>query len=203
MSPFLVAIVGLAKAWIYMNGVLCYTVAKQLRILGLHRAASQEIVVNVYRLLDEAIKQPRTKRKYTFLPLYYSHDIVSCLCTYAKHTEVGSASWLVVFNPSTGKIITAKLLESTDKIFVRNNDNFLYYGTNSNGKWVMRGFDLVDGTWLNQTSDIPAEIGSGVDSTVSFGIFNGFFYGVSNQTSLEAVVVDWVSYYTCFRFPLT
>ncbi|KXX73856.1 hypothetical protein MMYC01_209701 [Madurella mycetomatis] len=209
VSPYLVAIVGHADAWIYVNGVLCYIRGRQIRILDLHRAARHEMVVSICKLLDVAIKEPSPNRKYRLQLLYYAHDIVSCLYSHPKHAQPGCASWLLVFNPRTGKIITTEPLRSTFKIFVRNNDKFLYYGTNSEmgrdgyRRWVIRGFDLTEGEWLDQKLDIAAVIGSDIGSTVSFEIFDGYFYGISNQTSLEIEEVDWVSYYTCFRFPLT
>lgn len=209
MSPYLVAIVGFADAWIYADGLLCYIRGRQLRALNLHRPDSHEAVVSIRKLLDAAIKEPRAGRKYRFQLLHCSHGIVSCLYAHAKQAEAGIASWLVVFKPWAGEIVAVEPLESTYKIFVRNNDKFLYYGTNSaigrDGyrRWVIRGLDLLDRTWLDQRLDIAAVMGSDIDSTVSFGIFDGYFYGVSNQTTLEIEEVDWVSYYTCFRFPLT
>ncbi|GAB1313863.1 hypothetical protein MFIFM68171_04073 [Madurella fahalii] len=209
VSPYLVAIVGRADAWIYVNGLLCYIRDRQIRILDLHHAASHEMVVSIRTLLDEAIEEPRANRKYRLQLLYCAHDIVSCLYSHAKHAQPGCASWLLVFNPRTGEIITTEPLASTFKIFVRNNDKFLYYGTNSEmgrdgyRRWVIRGFDLTERTWLDQKLDIAAVIGSEIGSTVSFDIFDNYFYGVSNQTSLEIEEIDWISYYTCFRFPLT
>src|SRR5690606_18346712 len=123
-----VAIVGHADAWIYVNGMLCYIRGRQIRILDLHRAARHEMVVSIGQLLDVAIKEPSPNRKYRLQLLHCAHDIVSCLYSHPKHPQPGFASWLLVFNPRTGKVITTEPLRSTFKIFVRNNDKFLYYG---------------------------------------------------------------------------
>jgi hypothetical protein len=212
VSPYLVAIVAFADTWLYENGVLCYVRGSQLRILDLHRSATDEVLVDIRKLVDKAIEEPRTSPRYRFQLLYCANGIVSCLYTHATHAthgRVGYKNWIVVFDPRAGHIITVQRLESTSHIFVRNNHQFLYYGTHSErggdgyNRWVIIAFDLTTRAWLNQRLDFPAVIGSDIGSTVCFEIFDGYFYGLSNQTCLEVEEVDWVSYYTCFRFPLS
>lgn len=201
-------VVGFAETWLYENGVLCYIHGRQLRILDLHRSSAREIVVDTRRLLDQAIEEPRTNCRYRLKLLYFADDIISGLYTHTRNGEVSCSHWLVVFNPRAGQIITTLPLESTAEIFVRNNHQFLYYGTNSEvgrdgyNRWVIHGFDLAARLWFDHPLEYPAVIGSEIGSTVCFEIFDGYFYGVSNQTCLEVEEIDWVSYYTCFRFPL-
>ncbi|KAK3943432.1 hypothetical protein QBC46DRAFT_338685 [Diplogelasinospora grovesii] len=126
VSPYLAAIVAVAETWLFENGVLCYIHDRQLRILDLHHSVRSEIVVNIRRLLNEAIMESQASLTYKFQLLYYAHDIVSCLYTHLKPER---ASWLVVFNARENRILTAPRLASGHKIFVRNNDKFLYYGT--------------------------------------------------------------------------
>ncbi|KAK3373446.1 hypothetical protein B0T24DRAFT_261264 [Lasiosphaeria ovina] len=204
VSPYLVAIVAVAESWIYEHGVLCYIHDRQLRILDLHRAQSQEMVISIRKLLDEAIPESWTSRKYKFQLLYFAHDLASCVYTHAKPDQV---SWLVVFNPRDHRLVTTRRLDSAFKIFVRNDDKFLYYGTHSElgpdgyRRWVIRAFDIGASAWLEQRLDLPDMVGSDIGSTVCFDIFDGFFYGLANQTGFEVEEVDWTSYYTCFRFP--
>lgn len=61
---------------------------RQLRILDLHRPARTEIVVNVWRLLDEAIFESREIVEYEFRLLYCSQDIISCLYTYEMPNRI-------------------------------------------------------------------------------------------------------------------
>jgi len=205
VSPYLVAIVAVAESWIYENGVLCHIQDRQLRILDLHRSQSSEIVVDIRKLLDDAIQESHGLRKYKFQPLYFAHNVVTCLYT---HRKLAQASWLVVFDVQKRQILTTHQLGSTLKIFARNNDKFLCYGvflpTGREGvrRWAIGGYDLATDTWLKQKLDLPEFIGSDIGSTISFEIFDNFLYGVSNQTALEAEELDWMSYYTCFRIPL-
>ncbi|KAK0745341.1 hypothetical protein B0T21DRAFT_281679 [Apiosordaria backusii] len=208
ISPYLVRVVAHAETWLYENGVLCYIRKREMRILDLHRSATDEIVINIRALLYVAIAESRTTRRYKVRLLYYAHDIVSCLYTHAKpnHDQV---SWLLAFNVRTGQLVTVRQVASTAKIFVRNDNNFLYYGTNSEiGRdlyryWVIYGFDLRARRWLSDKLEIPVVMGVDVGSTVCFEIFDGWFYGISNQAALEVEEIDWISHYTCFRFPVT
>ncbi|KAK5661274.1 hypothetical protein OQA88_11168 [Cercophora sp. LCS_1] len=205
-NPYLALILAVADSWLYVNGSLCHIRDRELRILDLHKSPSNEIVVDIRRMLDRALPESRKSTKYKFQPLYYSHGLLSCLYTHAMPIQT---SWLVVFNPGEHRIVTTHRLDSAFKIFVRNDENFLCYGAyapfGGEGvrRWMAGGYNLVSGKWLNHTLDFPLSIGSDIGSTISFEIFDGFFYCVSSQTSLEAEEKDWMSYYTCFRFPLT
>lgn len=208
MSPYLVAVVAFAHDWLYENGVLCYLVGRlQLRLLDLHGSGSREIVVDLRNLLLAALESSRTRSKHKLKLLYYSHDIVSCLYSQVIRGQTRCTNWLLVFRPLDGHIIIVHELDSISKLFVRNNDRFLYYGiTTPDGhgseQWRISGFDITELTWLDRRLDIPLVIGTEVGSTVCFEIFDGYFYGLSSQRSLEVEEVHWRSYYTLFRFPL-
>ncbi|KAK0719580.1 hypothetical protein B0H67DRAFT_485618 [Lasiosphaeris hirsuta] len=214
VSPYLAAIVAVAESWIYENGVLCHITERELRILDLHHSQSSELLVDIRELLASAIPESRKSKRFKFRLLYFSNDIISCLY---QTTKPRPANYLVVFNAKEQRVLEAHLLDASFKIFVRNNDKFLFYGTYSpDGPdgvrcWVIRGFQLPQGSkpgvWFKQKLDLPEAIGSDIGSTISFEILNDpvegdHFYGVSSQASLEDEEVDWMSYYTCFRFPL-
>ncbi|KAK3934572.1 hypothetical protein QBC46DRAFT_273520, partial [Diplogelasinospora grovesii] len=57
VSLYLAAIITIVKTWLFKNGVLCYIYDRQLRILNLHYLASSEIIINIRRLLNEAIME--------------------------------------------------------------------------------------------------------------------------------------------------
>jgi len=206
VSPYLVAVVAVADSWLYENGILCHIQDRRMRILDLHNSQSTELVIDIRGLLDEAVHESRPCRNYKFQPLYAAHGLVSCLYS---HANPDTARWLVVFNAREGRVITTKYLPSSFKIFVRNNDKFLCYGTYSAGGhdgsrlWIIRAYDLTTNEWLSGKLDLPEPMGSDMSSTVCFEVIDGFLYGVSSQTSLEDEEGDWMSFYTCFRIPLT
>ncbi len=196
--------VAVADKWIYKNGVLLYTVEHELRILDLHGSATTELVVDRTKLLGGIIEQSATSKKSVFDLLYFANDIVSCLYTHARpHRQ----SWLVVFNARENRLITVHRLETSYKIFVRNDDKFLFYGTHSHTgrdgfrRWILKAFDLQRGLWMDRSLLLQPLVGSDIGSTVWFEISDGYFYGVANSVSFEIEEAEWSAFYKGFRFP--
>ncbi|KAG6358782.1 hypothetical protein INS49_012301 [Diaporthe citri] len=204
-APFTAAIVAVAESWIYVNGTLCHISERMLRVLDLHKSSGEETIIDVRALLDEAITASRGARKYKFQILHYAEGIVSCLYIHCRPVV---ESWLVVFNVSERTLLTTLSLDTTYKIFVRNDRNYLYFGTHSEfgddgfRRWVLMGYDIHGGRWFDQKVHLLDMVGSDIGQSIAFEIIDGKFYGLSNQTSFEVDEVDWTSHYHCFRFPV-
>ncbi|KAM7195446.1 hypothetical protein V8F20_007505 [Naviculisporaceae sp. PSN 640] len=211
VSPYLVAVVGLAHSWIYENGVLCYIRDRELRVLDLHRSPKTEMAVSIRRLLDEALgealPESRQATKYKFLLLYCSHDIISCLYVH-QLPKRARVSWIVVFNAKEQKIVTVRPLSTAYKIFVRNNDKFLYFGTHTEigpqgyKNWIIKAYDIKHDNWIDGSLVLTDFLGSEIGTTVCFEILGDYFYGLSNRLDPAVEEKDWTGYYTCVRFPL-
>ncbi|OTA96381.1 hypothetical protein M434DRAFT_8829 [Hypoxylon sp. CO27-5] len=208
-SPYVIGIVGVADSYEYIHGILCYIVEARpkrwLRILDLHASASHEIVVDIPVLIREAVPRSAKSRKYKFRVLYHANGITSCLFSFAlPNTE----NWLLIFKAEEQDIVAKIRLESTAKIFVRNNKEYLYFGTHSEEgaagfrNWVLTGFCISNRSWFPRKMHLADVVGYDIGSTVCFEIIDDYFYGLSNQTDFEIRETDWVSYYHCFRFPL-
>ncbi|KAI1211780.1 uncharacterized protein F4807DRAFT_419022 [Annulohypoxylon truncatum] len=208
-SPYVVGIVGVADTYEYIRGILCYIIESRpqrwLRILDLHGSASHEIVVDIPALIREAVPRSAKSRKYKFRVLYHSNGITSCLFSFALPT---TENWLLIFQAEEKKIVSQFRLDSTAKIFVRNNKEFLYFGTHSEEGadgfkyWVLTGFRIEDRFWFPRKMHLTSVVGYDIGTTVCFEIIDNYFYGLSNQTDFEFRETDWISYYHCFRFPL-
>ncbi|KAI0005635.1 hypothetical protein F4779DRAFT_47366 [Xylariaceae sp. FL0662B] len=208
-SPYVVGIVGLADNYEYFRGKLCYIIEARprrwLRILDLHGPTSHELVIDIPTLVREAVPRSAKSRKYKFRILYHANGITSCLFSFAlPNTE----NWLLIFKADEQRILEKIRLESTAKIFVRNNEDYLYFGTHSETgadglrKWVLQGFSIRDRTWFPRKIHLSNLVGYDMASTVCFEIIDEYFYGLSNQTAFEVEEIDWTSYYYCFRFRL-
>lgn len=204
-SPFTAAVVAVAESWVYVNGTLCHMSDRTLRVLNLHKSSGEETIIDVRALLDEAIAESRGARKYKFQILHYSEGIVSCLYTHCRPIV---ESWLVVFNVDEQRVLTTLNLDTTYKIFVRNDRNYLYFGTHSEfgddgfRRWVLMGYDIQGARWFDQKVHLLDMVGSDIGQSIAFEVIDGKFYGLSNQTSFEVDEVDWTSHYHCFRFPV-
>lgn len=204
-DPFTVAIVAVAESYLYVNGTLCHILDRTLRILNLHDSSRHETVIDIRALLETTITDFQEPKRYKFQILHYAEGIVSCLYTQSKPSPEG---WLVVLNVDNHEVLTSLELETSYKIFVRNDRDFLYYGTHSEfgdddfRRWVLRGYNIHEGTWFEDKVHLLDMVGSDIGSSIAFEIIDGNFYGLSNQTSFEVEEVDWTSYYHCFRFPV-
>ncbi|KUI58450.1 hypothetical protein VP1G_05704 [Cytospora mali] len=204
-APYTAAIVAVAESWIYVNGTLCHILERTLRVLELHKSSGEEIVIDIRALLDEAVADSRGSRKYKIQVLYYAKGIVSCVYT---HTRPLVESWLVIFNVHDQKILTTLPLDTTYKIFVRNDADYLYFGTHSEfgedgfRRWVLMGYDIKGDRWFEQKVHLLDMVGSDIGQSVAFEIIDGKFYGLSSQASFEVDEMNWESFYHCFRFPV-
>ena len=204
-APFSAAIIAVAESWLYANGTLCHVLERTLRVLDLHKSGGEETVIDVRALLDEAVAESRGTRKYKLQILHYAEGIVSCLYT---HSRPLVESWLIVFNVQKRELLTSLPLESSYKIFVRNDSEYLYFGTHSEfgedgfRRWALMGYDLQRRRWFEQKVHLIDMVGSDIGQSIAFEIIDKKFYGLSNQASFEVDEVDWKSYYHCFRFPV-
>ncbi|KAK8095558.1 hypothetical protein PG999_013580 [Apiospora kogelbergensis] len=211
--PYVVAMVGLADTHVFSDGKLCYVhqdlhedMAQQwLRILDLHNPSGQETVINIPRLTAEAIPRSETRQNYSFSVIHNAEGITSCLCSF---TLPEPEDWLLIIDTEKHELVGAILLESTIRLFVRNSESYLYYGTHSEygadgfRKWVLRFFDLTKRHLSRRKIHLSNLVGYEIGSTVCFDIIDGYLYGLSNQTAFEVEEIDWTSYYYCFRFRL-
>jgi hypothetical protein len=206
-SPYLAAVVAVAEDFIFTQGVLVYTTCREwLRLLDLHGSKSQEIVIDIRQLLHEAVKESRSCNRYKFRPLYYAEGILSCLYIHPHPHEMTSS--LVILDPHKGKILNVRHLETHTKIFVRNDRDYLYFGTHSDygedgfRRWALRGYDIHARKWIPRKIQLTDMVGSDIGANVNFEIIDGSFYGLSNQFCFEVEETDWNSYYNAIKFPL-
>ncbi|KAH8687680.1 hypothetical protein BGZ60DRAFT_522329 [Tricladium varicosporioides] len=205
VSPYTVATIGVCDTYVYLNGVLCYTLDDKLRVLDLHNSGKHEVVISIPRLLKQALAGAHDINQGTFQVLYYADKIISCLF---QSSGPDSAAWLIAFNVGRRAILIVEELDATEKIFVRHNTEFLYFGTHSeidtdgHKKWVIRGHSFKERRWFEEKVHLPEMAGSDIGLTNCFEFHDNYFYALSNQTSFEVEEIDWTSFYHCVRFPL-
>ncbi|KAL0942524.1 F-box domain-containing protein [Colletotrichum truncatum] len=205
-SPYTAALVACADDFIYCNGMLCYTDGyESLRLLDLHRSAAAEVVIDTRALLQSVPEENLGQSKYKFRPVYYANGIVSCVYIPPK---IEGRSRLVVVDVENKELLTCYRLESSHKLFVRNNQHYLYYGTHSTTgddgfkRWALKQFNIRDRQWGASRLDLEHLVGSDMGATVCFEIIDDYFYALSSLTSFEVYETDWTSHYYGFRLPL-
>ncbi|OHE94011.1 F-box domain-containing protein [Colletotrichum orchidophilum] len=209
-TPYTTALVAHAVDFIYCHGTLCYTEGYEvLRLLDLHASSDLEVTIDTRKLLQSVPGANLASSKYKFRPIHFAHGVLSCL--YTPRSTPRSAEGqnrLVVIDVEQRKLLTAHRLESTSKLFVRNNQEYLFYGTHSvtgdDGfkRWILRRFDTRTKQWIPGHLDLEDLAGSDIGSTVCFEIIDEFFYGLSSLASFEVYENDSMSYYYGFRIPV-
>ncbi|KAL7959557.1 hypothetical protein V8C34DRAFT_108706 [Trichoderma compactum] len=209
-----------ALQFTYTNGALCYTTKQispvyehHLRVLALEGPSVKEVSIDIPNLIKDCdIPHFEETQPYQFRPLYHADGIVSCL--YEQKKSLTSVRWLIIYSLEKGKILNARSLLSTANIFVRNNCQYLYFGTKSYSsqgrrRWVLEGVSLKDPAWSARRTILWDLAGSEMGSTVCFEIFGNHLYGVSSQELAGIEEYEWDSpghpidsFYYAFRLPL-
>ncbi|PGH23078.1 hypothetical protein AJ80_02852 [Polytolypa hystricis UAMH7299] len=219
-QPYSAALVAYGDTFLLNQGVLCYLHCGDLRLLDVHGASRVEKVVTLARIKTLLSRSAHFSHAYArvderemqFSLMHFSDGIVTCLC----EAPTRRASCLIAIDvrlddgPTTGKLLFARRLDSTRRLFVRHDGSYLYYGTHSvlashgHHEWIIQGMEIRNNRKL---TDRPVQlenfVGSEIGPTLCFEIHDGFFYAISNQTGFQDEEVDWTSYYVCLRFPLS
>jgi hypothetical protein len=218
--PYSASIIAYGTDFTYQEGVLCYHSNGQIRLLDIRRCSRTEDYIETSRwkrrlTANHPISSPSSDLHPRISHLSYKKGIFACVCEIGETGE----SWLIVIDwyppkhestpesEAKRRVLICEQLNCTTKLFIRHDDSYIYYGTHSalgshgHHEWMVQGFDLSTGRPVTEKPIQLVEFfGSELGSTVCFGIHNGYFYAVSNQTSLEVEEVDWTSQYHCIQF---
>ncbi|WQF76960.1 Putative F-box domain-containing protein [Colletotrichum destructivum] len=175
-APYSTAIVAHADDFMYCDGMLCYTQGYDtLRLLHLHGSADSEIVIDIRPLLLSIPGLAIEGSEFKFRPVHFACGIITCLYSTPK---TGGQRHLIFIDVQQTRLLTAHRLESTSKLFARNNRECLYYGTHSvtrdDGfkRWVLRRFDICKEQWAADHLVLEDLVGSDIGSTVCFEIID-------------------------------
>lgn len=204
-DPYSVAVLGVGLTYLYCQGSLWYTIDDTIRLLEIRQSPTEELVVDIPKLLGKTGFASQPKVTGSFLLLHYHEGILSCLYRFSSPRQGG---WLIAIDVKKRTILLSQEIASTEKLFARHDAEYLYYGIHTANeydgrkRWVLHGYDLRTGKCLGHNNYLHDLIGADIGSTICFEIIDGFFYAVSNQTTYEVEEVDWTSFYHGRRFPL-
>ncbi|RSL81488.1 hypothetical protein CDV31_017029, partial [Fusarium ambrosium] len=182
-EPWTVGIVAMADRFIYTDGYLCYTINKEhLRILNIHQTRTTELVVDVLRLMQHAVRNFNESLTYTFQPLYCAKGILSCLATQVSGGTTWC--WLIIFElKDILEWVVVKRISLEHQTLIRNNKEYLFCITKSH--------QMIDGSYR-----------WGKD--ICFEIIDDYFYCVSNEseTPIDQELKRRRRFYQALRFPV-
>ena len=209
-NPASVAVLGYASSILYRDGALCYLQDRHIRILDIHGSAANEQVISLPDLISLEFGGSANGKGGIFTLINYSDGFLICLYDVVKPDPKSYLLAIRIINGSRqpAKCVAIIPVESTTRIFARNNADYAFYGTHSetgmhgHHEWVISGFSLVTGEAVDGRVHLENFVGSEIGLTVCFEIHDQYFYALSNQTSFNVEEVDWTSNYHCYRFPL-
>lgn len=150
--------------------------------------------------MTEALDELKDSSILEFRPLYFSHDVFSCFFRVTKNKI--KTNYLVLLLTKSLQVLPARRLESRRSLFVRNNENFLYYGVRveqgeNDYHYVLWGLDLKTQRWSTERPVLRDFYGHDFGETVSFEIFDDYFYGITSEGPLLG---ESNTFYTSFHF---
>ncbi|KAE8358474.1 hypothetical protein BDV27DRAFT_137677 [Aspergillus caelatus] len=204
-DPYSASIIGYGSAFLYSGGALCYVFNDEIRALDVHGASQVEHVLNLHAVLSRVIPDCDPTEDATQLSLMnYSHGVLAFSVEIVERRE----AWLLAVDMrrktegGKGRLRLRRQLESKQRLFVRHNQSYLYYGTHSGAgyhgykQWIVNCFELGTG---KQTNEKPVQLhdfaGNEIGQTVCFDVHQDHLYAVSTQTAFEMEEVDWTSFY--------
>ncbi|KAI4171797.1 MAG: hypothetical protein LQ343_004048 [Gyalolechia ehrenbergii] len=210
-KPTSTILLGDGSSFLYRQGLLAYTKGRLLRILNVHEASPTESVM-LSNLVGPQIFGAKCKD--AKIELCNLQDELLSVIFHGDTVPVGWRSWLLVIDVLQDESEQERVrltvdLWTREDVIVRNNRRFLC-ATSSTGvsvtgrhrEWVCKVWDLEHPAARPTTLQIPGlavgEIGKGL----VFEVFDGFLYAISTQVPYELDEPEWLSFYTCFRFPL-
>ncbi|OXV06613.1 hypothetical protein Egran_05619 [Elaphomyces granulatus] len=211
--PYFVAVLSYGNAFIYNQGFLCYIYADEIRVLNVHYAGKMEQVLNIRTILRRVIPGFVADEASALVEVTLVHYSDGILAILVRIEESGTQAWLVALDVTEkrkyGRVRLRRQLSSTRRLFVRHNQQYLYYGTHSalgshgHDQWAIQCVDLSNGRNLTSNPLILEDFaGSDIGQTVCFEIYQGQLYAVTNQVNFdedEEMDWNWVSFYvwTC------
>ncbi|GMG45776.1 unnamed protein product [Aspergillus oryzae var. brunneus] len=204
-DPYSASIIGYGSAFLYSGGALCYVFNDEIRALDVHGASQVEHVLNLHAVLSRVIPDCDPTEDPTQLSLMnYSHGVLAFSVEIVERRE----TWLLAVDMrrktegGKGRLRLRRQLENKQRLFVRHNQSYLYYGTHSGAgyhgykQWIVNCFELATG---KQTNEKPVQLhdfaGNEIGQTVCFDVHQDHLYAVSTQTAFEMEEVDWTSFY--------
>ncbi|KKK20956.1 hypothetical protein ARAM_006428, partial [Aspergillus rambellii] len=211
-EPYSAVILGYGSSFLYAGGSLCYIYNNEIRALDVQGASHVEQVLNLPKVIRKALRNSNLDTGRIRVSLMnYSEWVVAFL------VEVDDArdSWLLAVDlkrqsnyEKSGRLRMRAHLDSTERLFVRHNRSYLYYGTHStvgthgHTQWEVNCADLRTGAINSQNMvELDNFAGNEIGQTVCFEVYKDHLYAISTLVDFEEEEVDWTSYYVWMCLP--
>ncbi|KAL8700534.1 MAG: hypothetical protein Q9224_000920 [Gallowayella concinna] len=209
--PASTLVLGDGQSFLYRQGLLAYVRDDLIRVLDVHSARHTEGVIDTTVIGNQLVG---TVCKDHEVELLHLQDGLLTLIYHAETCTVGWTSWVLVIDVTQYDLNLERLSLAVDlwtstEIVARNDRRYICIVTptglsvsGNHREWVCRVWDIDNLPARPPTVQIPELAINEIGQALVFEVFDGFLYAISTQPSSETDEPDWVSHYTCLRFPL-
>ena len=206
--PASTLVLGDGQSFVYRQGLVAYLRDDLIRVLDVHNARRTEIVIYTSKIGTQLLGVDCKDSQVKLLHLQDG------LLTVIYHGEIRIdrwTSWILVIDVMQDERLSLAVdLWTSEDVAVRNDRRYVCIiaptGLAANRRhreWVCHVWDTDDRPARPPTLQIPELAINEVGQALVFEVYDGFLYAISTQSSREIDEPEWLSYYTCFRFPLS
>ncbi|KAJ5119181.1 Carboxylesterase type B [Penicillium atrosanguineum] len=191
-APYSVSVLAYGADFLYNQGVLCYRVGYEIRLLDVHRAGRHERVLNLGELIPRLGFGPAgldVAERVTLL--HYNEGIVSF-----RLERVGAQEDALLAidmdrrsgQPRRKRLLLQKAIPADSPIFVHHSRSYIWYGTftsahGSSGVWSVCGKDFA----TSEEIEFPLDriVDGDLGQTLCFEMYQEHLYAVSTQVASD------------------
>jgi len=206
-QPISVLVLGEGSDFLYRDGVLAYLNRSIVHIINVHEGSDTELVLNLRRVLGLD-----SEGQYIFKLMHYQDNILSILWNSRAND---SPDHLVVFDTTRiavsedQRLLLHIQIPTGQKQFVRHDSKHLISGTytgtedSEDDTWKLSYYNLVRDRRSRQQFPLESFSSADIGSNIVFEIFDGYFYAITSQITVDAESPDPSSYYGGCRYCLS
>ncbi|KAJ6114489.1 hypothetical protein N7486_000267 [Penicillium sp. IBT 16267x] len=193
-APYSVSVLAYGADFLYNQGILCYRVGHDIRLLDVHTGGKQERVLNLLvlfrRLTSEALGADAVDR--VSLLRYADGILVFRVDTDDDQDDLLLAMDMTnrLDNPRKGRLLLKKRIPAGARVFVRHSRTYIWYGIftavgGSDGVWTVYGVDMTSTRPDPNGSPLTQIVDGDLGQSLCFEIYNEHLYAVSTQVTSD------------------
>jgi hypothetical protein len=209
-SPYLISVLAYGTDFLYQQGILCYCIDEELRLLDVHQAGQAERVINFHRVLWRLVPSLKGFDPTQSVKLVHYCDDVLVFRVLGNTGIEGSKDILFAIDVAyrygisrRKRLLLRAEVPTAVPIFVRCDRSCIWYGystvniSNEGGPWQIHAIDLLS----DQTIDFPLDrrLNGDPGQTVCFEVYNQALYVIStveksDDTPSKTSFYHWFCY---------
>ncbi|CEJ62679.1 hypothetical protein PMG11_11172 [Penicillium brasilianum] len=191
-TPYAVAVLAFATDFLFQQGILCYRVEHEIRLLDVHHGDRRERLLDLYEIipwLDSGLVATSVDPVNQVTLLYFQEEIL----VFRLEGSGGQSSWLIAIDTAVRQTRRTRLLlqrpiPSSTPIFVRHTRSYLWYDTFTathglQGRWLCYGVDMTTNEFI--AVDFDCAVGWEIGRTLCFEMYQDHLYAVSTRATSD------------------